>query len=98
MFVQLRTYTLQPGVLDRWVEVFTREIRPLRESLGFSIPAAWTEPDRDRFVWLMAFAGTREEWDTQDAAFHDSPERRALEPDPAGLIVSIETRFVDLLP
>lgn len=98
MLVQLRTYNLRPGALDRWVEVFTGEIQPLRESLGFSVPAAWTEPERDRFVWLMAFAGTREDWEARDAAFHASPERRALRPDPAELIVSIETRFVDLLP
>ncbi|MCB1182921.1 NIPSNAP family protein [bacterium] len=94
MLVQLRTYTLVAGAGPDWERVFVDHIRPIRESLGFTVPAAWSDPEADRFTWLMAFAGDRAAWDAADAAFHASPARRALAPDPAGLIVSIETRFV----
>ena len=97
MLVQLRTYTLEPGALPTWVAVFNDHIRPIRESLGFTVPAAWTEPEHDRFVWLLALDADRQEWDRLDAAFRASPARRALDPDPAPLIRTIETRFVELL-
>lgn len=92
--LQLRTYTLKPGKLPEWTEIWRDQIKPIRESLGFTVPAAWTVPEKNQFIWLMQYDGPQE-WATQDAAFHESPARHAMEPDPAELIVSMETCFLD---
>ncbi len=44
MTLQLRTYTLKPGTLSQWTEIWREQIKPLREKLGFSVPGAWTVP------------------------------------------------------
>lgn len=91
--LQLRTYTLKPGVMAQWVVIWREQIKPLRESLGFTVPAAWTVPQENQFVWLMSYDGP-EDWAALDASFHDSPARQAFCPDPADLIVAMETCFL----
>ncbi len=88
--LQLRTYTLRPGTLEQWIAVWRGQIKPLRESLGFTVPAAWSVPGKNQFVWLLSYTGP-DDWATLDAAFHASPERASLTPDPAGMIVEIAT-------
>lgn len=94
MPLQLRTYTLQPGTLERWTAVWQQHIRPLREQLGFSVPAAWTVPERNQFVWLMSYDGPLT-WAEADASFHSSPGRLSIAPNPADMIVHLETCFVE---
>lgn len=93
MPLQMRTYTLKSGNLDAWTRIWQEQIRPVREGLGFTVPAAWTVPENDQFIWLMAYDG--EDWAERDAAFHASPERRAMQPDPAELILRIDTCWLE---
>ncbi len=92
--LQMRTYTLKPGVMSQWTAIWRDQIKPLRERLGFVVPAAWTVPEKNQFVWLMQYAGPKD-WATLDAVFHNSPERAALSPDPAEMIVEIATCFLE---
>jgi len=94
MILQLRTYTLEPGTMAAWRAIWRDQIKPIRESLGFTVPAAWEVPEKNQFVWLMAYSGA-EDWATLDAAFHSSSERQSIAPDPAGMIVSMDTQFLD---
>lgn len=93
MQIQLRTYSLQPGTLAAWIRVWREEIKPIREDLGFTVPAAWTVPETDTFIWLLAYDGP-DDWAALDAAFHASPRRRAITPDPAGMITAMHTCFL----
>jgi NIPSNAP len=74
-------YTVRPGAMDAWVAEWREHVYPLRRALGFSIPAAWVVEDGDRFVWLLEYDGA--EYEAANAAYYDSPERQALDPDPA---------------
>lgn len=94
MPVQFRIYTIKPGALEAFATEWTDKIRPLRLSLGFSIPGAWKVEATNQFVWLMAHQGP-ESWDALDRAYHESPERRAMHPDPARHIVGMEQYFVE---
>ncbi|MFI9581973.1 GntR family transcriptional regulator [Streptomyces sp. NPDC052236] len=40
---QLRTFTVQEGLLDEWVERWRSDIVPLRLELGFTIDGAWVD-------------------------------------------------------
>jgi hypothetical protein len=54
---------------------------------------AWAVEETDEFVWVIAYdgPGTFEE---ADAAYYASPERVALDPDPARHLVETQTDFV----
>ena len=91
---QLRDYGIAAGHLDDFVAAWTRGVLPLRRAAGFEI-RAWTVADESRFVWLLRYDGPGT-FEAADAAYYDTPERAALDPDPAQWIV--EDRKVMLDP
>jgi NIPSNAP len=85
---QLRMYTIKPGEMAAWQEEWGRLIVPLRRRNGFEIVGAWTtEPDQ--FVWILRCTGPKT-WEDADAAYYASPERTAMQPDPARHITKSE--------
>jgi hypothetical protein len=85
---QLRDYRIVEGAMDAWAEAWRTQILPIRRALGFTIDGAWTVVDEDRFVWLLSHPGSWDDFEAADARYFASPERAALDPDPAGLIES----------
>jgi hypothetical protein len=86
MATQLRDYRIVEGALDEFVHVWREHLAPIRQSIGFTIDAAWTVPDESRFLWLLSFPGAWDDFERADRAYFESPMRAALDPDPAGLI------------
>ena len=86
MTTQMRDYRIVAGSLDQFVEEWQREILPIRRGLGFTVPAAWTVEDESRFVWLLSHPGDWTAFDEADRGYHTSPQRAALDPNPARLI------------
>jgi len=86
MATQLRDYRIRVGELDRFVDEWRTGVAPLRRANGFEITGAWTIPEEERFVWLLAHPGDWDAFAEADAAYYASPERAALDPDPARLI------------
>lgn len=87
---QLRMYRVEPGRMDDWVDEWRAHVRPLRESMGFQVLGPWAGED-DRFVWLIG----HDDLEAADAAYYSSPERTALQPDPARLLVDVQTFLLD---
>jgi len=90
---QLRIYDIDPDSFDEWVREWRDHVAPLRRALGFEIVGPWVERDATRFVWLLGHDG-REGFQEADDRYYASPQRRALEPDPARHIRGIETRML----
>ena len=84
--VQLREYRIRAGELDRFVALWQEQLAPLRRSLGFEVLGAWTAPDEHRFIWLLSHPAGWDAFADGDKAYFASPERTAIDPDPASLI------------
>ena len=91
---QLRIYTIKPGEMGEWVDEWRRSITPLRRQAGFQIVGAWTIEAENRFVWILRYDGPKS-WDEADAAYYASPERAAIQPDPARHIAKSESWRLD---
>ncbi len=91
--VQLRRYKVAPGRMEVWVGEWRDRVRPLREAHGFEVVGAWVAEGSDEFVWVIAHDGSRT-FEEADAAYYASPERAALDPDPARHLVEVQTDFV----
>jgi hypothetical protein len=91
---QLRDYTVKPGELDRFTEVWSKQVRPLRAKKGFVVEGAWRIPSEDRFVWVVSYDGPLA-WDAADRSYSESPERKAMDPDPASFLVSHRLSLID---
>ena len=91
---QLRDYSIKPGRLDDFVRAWSRGVRPLRQRRGFVIEGAWKILAEERFVWIVSYDGA-DGWEAANKAYYDSPERKAMDPDPASLIKAQRTAFID---
>jgi len=85
-------YTINRGKMDDFVRAWTAGVYPLRAKQGFRIDGAWVLKERNQFVWLLTYDGT--DWDAKEAAYYASPERKAMNPDPAQFIAHAEHWFL----
>ena len=94
MVAQIRTYTINKGMMDSWLELFDKEIRPVHESLGIPIVATYVSPDHTDFVWVRTFE-TAEEIPDKEKAYFASPGRKALGDRPTSHIAKMEVKVVE---
>jgi NIPSNAP len=95
MEYRLRIYEVKQGEMSAWVDEWSRLIRPLREKLGFQILGAWASEESNTFVWLLGYDGPGG-YDDADLAYYSSPERAAIDPDPARHLAA--TQQLDVTP
>lgn len=96
MPIQIRMYTINKGALDLFTTEWKEKIKPLREKIGFHIPAAWRVEATNQFIWLMEYDGPQA-WEQLDKAYFESPERRMMDPNPGRLIARMEQYFMDVV-
>jgi hypothetical protein len=94
MATQLRIYTVKPGKLDAWIDLFRRGVSPLRAAHGFQIDA-WSAPQTDQFVWIVTHEGTIEEFEAADAAYYELDEHVPLHEEALGYLEKSETWFLE---
>ena len=94
MISQLRTYTINKGMMDSWLKMFDAEIRPIHEKLGIPIESTWVNTDRTDFIWVRSFDDADVIAD-KEAPYFASPERKALGDIPTNHIAKIEVRVIE---
>ena len=93
MVTELRIYTINKGALDEFAKVWCQGVCPLRLRLGSKVDGAWTIKETNQFVWILSYDGP-EDWQTKQEEYYNSPERKALRPDPLQLVARIEKYFI----
>ena len=73
MTSQLRIYTINRGMMDEWVKLFTETLVPMQEKHGIKIEGTWVSEDGTQFIWIRSFANP-EDVKAKEAAFYGSPE------------------------
>jgi len=91
---QLRDYTVKPGQLDAFTEVWKNAVRPLRIKKGFVVEGAWRIPSEDRFIWVVSYDWPLT-WDAANRSYSESPERKGMDPDPASFLVDQRLSLID---
>lgn len=83
--------------MAEWINEWRRLIAPLRRRHGFEIIGQWTVDGTDRFVWILRYDGPKS-WEQADLEYYQSPERKAMSPDPARHIAHAATTFMQSVP
>jgi len=74
MIVEVRTYTIKPGLRQRFIDLWNARTKPLQLSLGMGVIGPWLDlEDPDRFVWLRTFP-SMEERERMKRALYESDE------------------------
>lgn len=98
MELVLRIYAIKPGELDDWLDEWREHVLPLRRRLGFEVLGAWVSEHESTFTWLLGYDG-KDGIEAANTAYYESPERAALDPDPARHIAEarqLSVRALDL--
>ena len=97
MVSQLRMYRAKEGELDAFVREWRETILPLRLRFGFTVEGVWVIPPKGEFIWILSYDGP-EGFEARDAAYYASAERKAVTPDPARHLASVDTRLMTRVP
>ncbi len=91
---QFRDYHVKPGEMAEWLDEWRVKLYPLRIKRGFRILAAWVVPESNRFQWIIRWEG-KGSFEEADRSYYASPERKAVQPDPARHLEKAEHFFID---
>ena len=73
MIYQLRTYTVNRGMMDDWVALFNNELVGIMDQYGIKVTGAWVNQDENLFIWIRAF-NDADDVAAKEASFYASPE------------------------
>ena len=90
MPTEVRIYTMNPGKLDEFVELFTDCIMPTSRNYGVRIHAAWRNDAANEWVWVRSY----DDEETIER-YNGSPERAQYFPLVQACIESTDVRTVE---
>ncbi len=77
MIYQLRTYTVNKGMMDDWINLFNGKLVGIMADNGIKVEDAWVNLDKNQFIWIRSFASP-EDVTIKEAAFYGSAEWTAV--------------------
>ena len=91
---QMRTYTINKGMMDSWLELFETGIKPAHEAMGIPVVATWVNADRTQFIWVRRF-NDGDDVPAKEAEFRNSPGFKALGGQPGNHIAKMDVQAMD---
>ena len=73
--------------MDAFCQEWGEQILPLRLQRGFRVTGPWVIDDTSQFVWIVQHDG---DWEVAESRYYESPERKAMDPDPTRHLAKIE--------
>ena len=71
MLAQLRTYTINKGMMDQWLKFFNTEIAPRVIAVGMGITTVAVNYENTKFIWIRTFENEAD-IEVKEAAFYGS--------------------------
>ena len=97
MISQLRIYTVNRGMMDQWVKLFTETLVPMQEKHGIKIEGMWVNEDRNQFIWTRSFADAGD-MESKVAAFRSSPEWQAVRERAVSHVARLDVHIMQPVP
>ena len=94
MIAEIRTYTVNPGMLDSYLELFNRQIVPNHRKYGITIIGAWADRAKNEVTWIRTFA-SREDRKAKLDVYESTPERDAVFPIATYHMVKAEVKVLE---
>ena len=68
----LRTYTINSGQMDSWINVFEDTLIPLMEEHGIKIESYWINDEKTQFIWIRSYGNSIDNIEKKESAFYGS--------------------------
>ena len=93
MISQLRIYTIKPGMMDEWLELFNQQLVPIHRDQELRLDGVWVNTEADEFVWIRSFKDEAEMEAKMDS-YTASPARKAVGDLPGQYIAKTDVRIL----
>ena len=94
MEYQLRIYEVRDGEMETFLGIFPAVVAA-RQAVGFEVKGAWMIPQDNQFIWIV---GAEDGIKATSERYYASDQRKAIEPEPAKLLETIDTRTMVAVP
>jgi len=94
MVDQMRSYTINKGMMDSWVKLFETGIKPAHEAIGIPVVASWVNADRNQFIWVRRFPDDADVPAKEDE-FRNSDGFKALGTQPGDHIAKMDVQNLE---
>ena len=94
MVDQMRSYTINKGMMDSWVKLFETGIKPAHEAIGIPVVASWVNTDRNQFIWVRRFADG-DDVPAKELEFRESAGFKALGTQPTEHIAKMDVQDLE---
>jgi hypothetical protein len=94
MVDQMRTYTINKGMMDSWEKLFNTGIKPAHEALGIPVVATWVNADRTQFIWVRRF-NDGDDVPAKETEFRNSPGFKALGDQPGSHVAKMDVQNLE---
>jgi hypothetical protein len=94
MEYQLRIYEVKDGEMEAFLGIFPAVVAA-RQAVGFEVVGAWMIPEDGQFIWIV---GAADGIETTSERYYASEQRKEIEPEPAKLLETIDTRIMVRVP
>ena len=91
---QMRSYTINKGMMDSWVKLFETGIKPAHEAMGIPVVATWVNADRNQFIWVRRF-NDENDIPAQELAFRNSAGFQGLGSQPSEHIAKMDVQTLE---
>lgn len=68
----LRTYTINKGQMDSWLELFRAHLVPLLQEHDIKVEGTWINDAGTQFIWVRSYGETEADLERKEAAFYGS--------------------------
>lgn len=94
MVDQMRTYTINKGMMESWQKLFETGIKPAHEALGIPVVATWVNADHNQFIWVRRFADG-DDVPAKEDEFRNSTGFKSLGDQPSSHIARMDVQNLE---
>jgi len=94
MVDQMRSYTINKGMMDSWEKLFESAIKPVHETMGVPVVATWVNAERNQFIWVRRFADG-DDVPAKEAEIRESAGFKAMGSQPGEHIAKMDVQNLE---
>ncbi len=91
---QMRSYTINKGMMDSWIKLFESGIKPAHEAVGMPVVATWVNADHNQFIWVRRFPEGADV-SAKESEFRESEGFKSLGTQPGDHIAKMDVQNLE---
>jgi|TARA_B110000495_G_C22895266_1_gene522286 hypothetical protein len=72
MYAHLRTYTINKGMMEDWIDLFNKKIIPLLNEANIKVESTWVNEENSKFIWIRSYGQNIRDIEIKEEKFYSS--------------------------